>query len=253
MRVAFVGKGGAGKSVIAGTFARLLGASGERVLVLDSDPMPGLAFSLGLDPAAVGDGGVPDEATVPAPKGEHPPYRLRPGLSGPDAVTRYAVRAADGVRFLQVGKSRGQRGGDNRGHWAYQQILEDLPAHGWSVVGDLPGGTRQPFYGWGRFADVVVVVAEPTASSLLCARRLAGLARPGVRVVAAASKTRTAGDAAAVALRTGLPLAGAVPYDPAVTAAERVGRAVVDTDPRSSAVVAIRSLVDRLQAEEERS
>jgi CO dehydrogenase maturation factor len=124
MRVAFVGKGGSGKSLIAGTFARVLGASGERVLALDSDPMPGLVFSLGVDPAAIGDGGIPDEATVRAPEGERPPYRLRPGLSGPDAVRQYAVRGPDGVRFLQLGKSRGQRGGGNPAHWAYQQILE---------------------------------------------------------------------------------------------------------------------------------
>lgn len=246
MRVAFVGKGGAGKSVIAGTFARLLGASGERVLALDSDPMPGLAFSLGLDPAAVGEAGMPDEATVPAPEGEHPPYRLRPGLRGPEAVCRYALPGPDGVRFMQLGKSRGRRGGSTRGHWAYQQVLEELPEDGWSVVGDLPGGTRQPFFGWGRFAEVIVVVAEPTASSMLSARRLARLARPGIRLVAVASKARAAGDGATVAARTGLPLAGTVPYDPAVAAAERAGRALVDTDPRSGTVDAIRLLIDRL-------
>ena len=247
MRVAFVGKGGTGKSLIVGTFARVLGASGEQVLALDSDPMPGLAFSLGLDPTAVGDDGIPDEATESAPEGEYPPYRLRPGLGGPDVVGRYAVRGPDGVYFLQLGKSRGQRGA-NRGHWAYQQVLEDLPEDGWTVVGDLPGGTRQPFYGWGRFADTLVVVTEPTASSMLSARRLAGLARPGVQVVAVASKTRSAADTAAVTARTGLPLVGDVPYDPAVAAAERAGRAILDTDPDSDAVTAIRSLVDRLRA-----
>lgn len=245
MRVAFVGKGGAGKSTIVGTFARVLGASGERVLALDSDPMPGLAFSLGLDPAAVGDGGIPDEATVAAPEGERPPYRLRPDLRGEDAVCRYAVRGPDGVHFLQLGKSRGQHGVP-RAHWAYQGILEDLPGDGWSVVGDLPGGTRQPYYGWGRFADIIVVVAEPTVSSLLSARRLAGLAQTGARVVAVASKTRSASDAATVAARTGLPLAGEIPYDPAVAAAERAGGAVIDTDPDANTVTAIRSLAEFL-------
>lgn len=39
VRVAFVGKGGAGKSSIAGTFARLLAVTGQPVLALDSDPM----------------------------------------------------------------------------------------------------------------------------------------------------------------------------------------------------------------------
>ena len=42
IRLAFVGKGGAGKSTLAGTFARLLGRAGEPVLALDSDPLPGM-------------------------------------------------------------------------------------------------------------------------------------------------------------------------------------------------------------------
>jgi CO dehydrogenase maturation factor len=48
MRIAVVGKGGAGKSVVAGTMARLLARRGDKVLALDSDPIPGLAISLGL-------------------------------------------------------------------------------------------------------------------------------------------------------------------------------------------------------------
>ena len=48
VRVAFVGKGGAGKSAIAGTFARALARRGEPVLAVDSDPMPGLAYYLAL-------------------------------------------------------------------------------------------------------------------------------------------------------------------------------------------------------------
>ncbi len=45
-----VGKGGAGKSVIAGTIARLAARDGARVLALDSDPLPGLSLSLGSGP-----------------------------------------------------------------------------------------------------------------------------------------------------------------------------------------------------------
>jgi CO dehydrogenase maturation factor len=46
LRVAVVGKGGAGKSLIAGTLAR----RGHHVLALDVDTLPGLALSLGLGP-----------------------------------------------------------------------------------------------------------------------------------------------------------------------------------------------------------
>ena len=53
MRIAVVGKGGAGKSVIAGTSARLLARQGRRVLALDSDLLPGLSISLGSGPDPV--------------------------------------------------------------------------------------------------------------------------------------------------------------------------------------------------------
>lgn len=45
VRIVVVGKGGAGKSVVAGTMARVFARGGERVLALDSDLMPGLALS----------------------------------------------------------------------------------------------------------------------------------------------------------------------------------------------------------------
>ncbi len=67
VRIAFIGKGGAGKSALAGTFARLLASQGEAVLVIDSDPMPGLALSLGMP---VTDEGIPDDATVERAEGE---------------------------------------------------------------------------------------------------------------------------------------------------------------------------------------
>jgi CO dehydrogenase maturation factor len=174
MRVAFVGKGGAGKSAIAGTFARTLARRGLPVLAVDSDPMPGLAFSLGLERD---DAPIPDEAVEERKEGEEGPrFRLRAGLSASEAVERYAVAAPDGVRFLQLGKVRGHAASIMRSQFAFRQILDQLPDDGWNVVGDLPGGTRQAFAGWGAYARTVLVVVEPTAKSLLSARRLARLA-----------------------------------------------------------------------------
>ena len=48
IRLAFAGKGGTGKSSISGTFARLLARQGLPVLAVDSDPLPGMAYSLGV-------------------------------------------------------------------------------------------------------------------------------------------------------------------------------------------------------------
>ncbi|MGH9122036.1 MAG: hypothetical protein ACRDYC_08825 [Acidimicrobiales bacterium] len=254
MRVAFVGKGGAGKSAIAGTFARVLARKGLPVLALDSDPLPGLAFSLGLDRS---DHGIPDDAVVERAEGEEGPrFRLRPGLSGAEAVDLYAATAPDGVRFLQFGKPRGRQGEFFRSQHAFLQILKDLPHTDWNVVGDLPGGTRQAFYGWGDFAETILIVSEPTAKALLSARRLAKLsAREGTRnIVALASKVardepEQGEDVVMVGRRTGLEVVGWVPWDEELAAAERRGEAPIDGAPNSAAVAAVTALAERLVAD----
>lgn len=252
MRIAFVGKGGAGKSAIAGTFARLLARRGEPVLVVDSDPVPGLAFSLGVEST---DAGIPDEAVVENPAERGPRFILRDGLSAADAVERYAVHGPDEVRVLQFGKVRDSGRGLMRSQFAFRQITNELPEDKWSLVGDLPGGTRQPFMGWGRYARTVLIVVEPMAKSLLSGRRLARLQfiDDPPRVVAVANKVRDEGDVERVEERTGLQVVGAVPLDDALAEADRRGLALLDHAPDSAAVQAIDSLVERLRAEEARA
>ena len=250
MKVAFVGKGGAGKSAIAGTFARSLARRGTPVLAVDSDPLPGLAFSLGLESD---EAPIPDDAVVERQQGEEGPrFRLRPGLDAAEAVERYAVTGPDGVRFLQFGKVKG--GGPQlfRSQLAFLQIVRQLPADAWNVVGDLPGGTRQAFTGWGSFAHTVLVVVEPTAHSILSGRRLARMAQleeGPQRVVAVVSKAREPADADLVAHRTGLEVVATVPWDEALAEAERHRLAPIDAAPNCPAVKAVESLANVLVEE----
>jgi len=243
-----VGKGGAGKSSISGTLARLVGRAGERVLALDSDPMPGMAFALGVPRT---DTGLPDITVEEYEDGGRPRYRLRAGLSGPDVVERYAVQAPDGVRFVQLGKARGPTWKNTRQHFAFQCVINDLPGDAWSVVGDLPGGTRQPFLTWGRYARTYIVVVEPTPASILTGRRLARLGdmTGAPRVVAVVNKAQAPSDAERVAEQTGLPVVAAVPLDPALAAAARAGQPVLDFDPDAPAVAAVRCVADALRSQ----
>lgn len=243
MRIAFVGKGGSGKSTTVGTVARVLAASGEPTLVLDSDVMPGLAGALGLDAT---DAAIPGEATVPGEDGG-PRFRLREGLSAAEAVEIYALRGPDGVRLLQLGKLR------TEGAWtlaasqsAFRQIALELAEVGdRHLVGDLPGGTRQPAFGWGRFADTLVAVVEPTVKSFVTARRLRRLADvpDGPRLVALANKVRSADDERLIAAETDLEVVGSIPHDDAVRDADRAGVALVDHAPDAPATTALRSFV----------
>lgn len=51
MRIAFVGKGGSGKTTVAALFARYLAAQGKTVLAIDADINQHLARTLGMPPA----------------------------------------------------------------------------------------------------------------------------------------------------------------------------------------------------------
>lgn len=247
MRVALVGKGGVGKSAIAGTFARLLARRGEPVLAVDSDPMPGLAYCLGMP---VDDAPIPDDAVQERADGEDGPrFRLRDGLTAEAAFDAYAVPGPDGVRFLQFGKMRSGR--DHfRSQFAFRQIIAELPVEQWSLVGDLPGGTRQPFFGWSSFADTVLVVVDPTAKALLTGRRLSRLAlakHAPERIFAVVNRVREQRDIDDVTDRTGLEVIGSVPWDEEFAAAERNGVAPIDAAPGGAAVSAIRELVETVE------
>ena len=247
-----MGKGGAGKSAIAGTFARTMARQGDKVLAIDSDPLPGLAFSLGL--AIDHSPPIPEEAVVERKEGEEGPrWRLNPDVDPLQAVEEWSVEAPDGVRFLQFGKIKGDANKLWRPQIAFRFVINKLPAGVWNVVGDLPGGTRQAFTGWGNWANTVVVVVEPTAKSLLSGRRLARMAdldpENPKRVVAVASKVREPDDVDMIAKGTGLEVVGSVPWDEALAEAERRQLAPIDFAPDSPAVRAVESLVERLSEE----
>lgn len=244
MRIAFLGKGGAGKSTIGSTFARLLARRGNEVVAVDSDPMPGMCFGLGL---AVDERPIPDDAVVEKHEGENGPrYRLRPGLEATTALLSYAAMGADNVRLLSFGKTRGEWGDIARGQHAWSQILDELPHDRFDLVGDLPGGTRQPMTGWGKYADALLVVVEPTPKSIATAVRLSSLQHSKWNyreVVAVVNRVSQPGDAAMVELRTGLTVVGAIPLDPDVGVADRLGLAPLDAVPSSPFVEAVNALV----------
>jgi CO dehydrogenase maturation factor len=241
MRVAFVGKGGAGKSVLSATLARVLARRGRRVLALDVDTVPGLAHSLGLP---LRDEGLPADL---GGREEGRGWVVREGVRAEDLVAQYGIPAPDGVVFLQLGKlpDRVAPGSTT----AFRFVLEEFRSAGWSLVGDLAGGTRQPFFGWGDFAQVVLVVVEPSVKSILSARRLARLATTveGARFGIVVNKLRDADDLRLVREGVDLEVLATIPYDEQVAAAERVGRPLLDTAPTAPAVVATEGLATALE------
>ena len=250
--MAFVGKGGVGKSTVAGTFARLLAQRGRDVLAVDCDPMPGLSFALGLP---VQDVTIPASAVDEQPEGSvGPRFVLADGVDAVGAVERYATWGADGVRFLSFGKLRGNVSSHYHSQVAFRLILESLPPDRFDLVGDLPAGTRQPFYGWARFADTVVVVTDPSMKAMLTGRRLARLREASwapTRLVAVVNRSTGPQDLDRAAEITGLAVVAALADDDAVAYADRRGAAPLDASAQGAFVVGVEQLVDVMCALEE--
>ncbi len=248
--LAVAGKGGSGKSVISGTLARVLARRGHRVLAIDSDPMPGMAQSLG----------VPEPATPPllmqaAEKPENGPWRLRPGIGPVTVARRYTTPAPDGVRLLQLGKADKDglapvTGSVNAFLETVRRMHEARSLYDWAIVGDLPAGPRQPAAGFSPYARLYVVVVEPTSQSALTARRVARIARGplGADVLLVASKTTGPRDRRRVERLLGEKVDLEVPRDECVNDAERRPQAVIDAAPRSPLVQAVERLADMVQA-----
>ncbi|MGH9122594.1 MAG: AAA family ATPase, partial [Acidimicrobiales bacterium] len=98
MRLALAGKGGAGKTTLSATLARLEARRGARVVAIDADSNPNLGVALGLSPE------VAAQATSL-------PFSLvsrrinGPALTAPipEVLDKYALTCPDGVSLVVMG------------------------------------------------------------------------------------------------------------------------------------------------------
>lgn len=102
LRVAIAGKGGSGKTTIAGTLARLLAARGRSVLAVDGDTNPNLAQTLGLP------GGGPEITALPGDllKRVEDEAGARTVLTVPaqEVLSRYGRDIDLNIRLLVMGR-----------------------------------------------------------------------------------------------------------------------------------------------------
>lgn len=92
MKLVVAGKGGVGKTTVAGTVARALARAGHRVIALDADVNPMLGISLGAGPERT-EALVGVRQALEAGEAEH-----EPTLEG--FVDRCGADAPDGVRLV---------------------------------------------------------------------------------------------------------------------------------------------------------
>lgn len=117
------------------------------------------------------------------------------------------------------------------------------------TIVDMEASIEHLTRGTVRSVDVLLLVAEPYYRSLETLGRMDPLAKElGIpHVFAVANKVRSERDDAAIreyALRRSIEVVGTIPFDDAVTEADREGRALIDAAPESAAASSIRRIAD---------
>ena len=200
MKLAVTGKGGVGKSTLTALMARVLRDQGWKVLLVDADPDMNLACILN----------VPDQESITpivdlkeliaartgTKVGEPAPFfTMNPKVD--DIPEQYWVER-QGVRLLVMGTvSRGGGGCACPENAFLKQLLSYLLVAGTeAVIVDMEAGIEHLGRGTAMGVESMVVVVEPSRSSLETALRIERLALDiGIRKLNfIGNKTRSAGD-----------------------------------------------------------
>lgn len=230
LRVAVVGKGGAGKTTVTGALARILDRRGLRVLAVDADPDANLASALPLGGAArpVPLARRPDllrraAAAAPAPEGL---FLLNPDTGA--LLPEGTVAWGRGQSLVSLGWGKGAGEGC---YCAEHALLRRLLSQATRATADVTlidseAGLEHLSRGTIAGVDLALAVVEPGRRSVetaAAARALAaGLGIPGVRSVVCGH--RDAAELAAVeGWLAGWPPVAAFPFDEAVRRADQEG------------------------------
>lgn len=242
MKIAVVGKGGAGKTTTAAVVARALARSGRRVIALDGDTNPNLGLSLGVGfgeterlvgmrQALDAEGGAEDHAAGWA-----------------DLIDRFGSAAPDGVRFAVVSQIDNPDPGCPCCGLSPEQLLGSIVSDDATIVADLEAGIGTLTRLDEATIEAALVVVEATPKSLEVGQRAVEVARiKGVRaIIVVANRIRSAEDRAIIDAAFPECEIMEVPDDPAIVTADRDGVAPLDQAGGSPAVVALVAVADRM-------
>jgi CO dehydrogenase maturation factor len=238
MKLAISGKGGVGKSTVAGTLARLYAADHHRVLAVDADPDANLASALGLPlwlrsqiHTISTERKLIEERTGAKVREFGQMFKINPDVT--DIAQKYAVRH-EGVDLLVLGAVERAAGGCA---CPESVLLKSLVSHlvlrqGDVVILDMEAGIEHLGRGTAMGVDLMMTVVEPGQRSVETAKRVRkmasdlGIGRFGVVLN---KTTDPEDDSRWIAYEFGPDcLLGTIPYDPRIGHADRKGLALAD-------------------------
>ncbi|GAC1615032.1 MAG: hypothetical protein NVS4B3_29050 [Gemmatimonadaceae bacterium] len=104
MQIAIAGKGGTGKTTIAGTLARTLARSGREVLAIDADTNPNLASVLGIPADRAAEIATLPRNLMQRQANEDGSSKVVFTADPEQLIKEFAVRGPDNVQLMVMGK-----------------------------------------------------------------------------------------------------------------------------------------------------
>lgn len=253
MKIAVTGKGGVGKTTLAGTLARLYADAGRRVLAIDGDPATNLASAIGISPETLR-GVTPiarmddliEERTGARPGTQAPFFKLNPRVD--DLPDTLAVEH-QGVRLMIMGTV--QRGGSGcvcPENVMLRSLVRHLLLHREEVVIlDMVAGLEHIGRGTADAVDAFIIVVEPGRRSIQMAHTIRRLAADvGItQTYVVGNKVHNREEQLFIEEQMqDYPLLGFISYHPEILTADRRGVAIYDMD--GAAVKEIEAIRERL-------
>jgi CO dehydrogenase maturation factor len=229
-----------------------------RVLAIDADPNYNLHSSLGIADGELSDivplSEMEDlirERTGGEPYSFGGVFKANPKVS--DLPEKLSIIGPDGVRFILMGTVRSAGSGCNcPANILLKNFLRRVLADEMHVIVDMEAGIEHLGRGTAEHADLLLIIVEPSKTSISTARRISKLAND-LGIPQAVVPNKVPDGEAEDFIRdnlNGFKLLRAIPNDPSVADAQMRGKALIDIHPDSEAVVAIGSLAERLETME---
>ncbi len=258
MKIAVSGKGGVGKTLIAGTLARLFAKDGYSVLAIDNDSAMNLSYTLGIK-EDVKKKIVPiskmkeiiEERVVIKGAGSGV-YNINPKVA--DIPDKYKVPGPDGIQLLVLGSIEQPLTGclcpENA---LIRTLLYNLfVERNEVVIVDFEAGLEHLGRGTAKGVDVMLVITEPSQKSLDLAAKIIDLSKKLgiINIFLIANKVFDDAQLKIIQERVEeweVPLYHTLPFDLEIGKADLEGIPPLDFNPQSEAIQSIKKLYSKLK------
>jgi CO dehydrogenase maturation factor len=254
VKIAVSGKGGVGKTLVAGVLAEFLVRKGFKVLAIDADPTPNLALTLGIPLEEANKiGPVSEEEELIRSKTETEfsgVYRL--SFSVDDIIEQFTVKSPYDVNLLVMGTVKSMdQGCTCPANAVIRELLRHLIiARDEAIVIDTEAGVEHLGRGTAKHVDMMLIVANPGAKSLETARKIYGMAnKAGMkRILLVGNKVANREGEQSIrefADRNKIPLSALIPHDDLLLKADIDGETPLKCSD-SKSLAAIHELGEKL-------